>query len=262
MSKKVFLVALLLSLIIADTISAQSKKGSRDSTTVIIFNQSSTYSGTKHKKNGENNIIKIAPLGLVSGTFPILYEKSITDFLSLQVGVGLTGKNYWREAVAKDANPNYMYPDTWTENENDQADRIYNFDHRKIKMGYLATIQPRLYFESDGLEGGFIGFSFDYYRYNFEIPGIANNANNDLKYTGSAKSEFENIKDFMVHWGSQVLNDKITLEYSLALGLRNINGSKYVYSYNSSNAQLLEGLATYKQTAFNYNIGFKVGYHF
>lgn len=261
MIKMILVLAFVAALQLPNISSAQSRKSIKDSTTVIIFNQSA--SRTKSNiKSGEDNIIKIAPLGFVSGTFPILYERRVTDFFSVQLSGGLTNKNYFRTAMAKDADGiKYTYPDTWDENNtNDVSEHIYEFNYRKVQMGYMFGVQPRVYFDSDGLEGSFLGLSLDLYRYNFQIPGIVNDANNGNKQNGAMQSEHENFKDYMVHFGNQALNDRITLEYTAALGIRNVSGTKYVANGNSVNN--LEGMATYKQTLFNYNLGLKVGYHF
>jgi hypothetical protein len=258
--KRILMVLSAFTLIQAGSpVSAQSRKNIKDSSTVIIFNQSSTNSGEKKSRSGENNIIKIAPLGFVSGTFPILFERSFTDFFSVQFSGGLTSKNYSRSAFTKEGSSiKYTFP--WDNDMNDQSEKLHSFDFRKPAMGYMASIQPRVYFESEGLEGSFLGLSFDYYKYNFQIPGMTN-TNGDFKQNGAMQNESETLKDFMVHFGNQTLYDRISFEYSTALGIRNVDGSKYVATQTSSTG-FREGFATYKQTVFNFNIGLKVGYHF
>lgn len=257
--KKLFaLIAYTLCLLFSNSSNAQSRKNIKDSTTVIIFNQSSSSGSKKHKKSGEDNIIKIAPLGFVGGTFPILYERRVTDFFAVQAGLGLTNKNYFRTATTQNAdNIKYNYPAPYENSFDDVSEHIYKFDYRKVKMGYMLSVQPRVYFESEGLEGSFLGLSLDYYRYNFQIPGVVADGINGYKQAGSMKDEHENIQDFMVHFGNQALNDRISIEWTTALGIRNVSGSKYFATQTG-----FEGVSTYKQTVFNFNIGFKVGYHF
>ncbi len=237
---------------------AQSKKNLKDSASVIIFNQSSNTSTAKKHRSSESNIIKIAPLGLLSGTFPILYERRITDFFSIQAAGGITLKNYTRSAFAKEAEISYTYP--WNNTSYyDEASPIYDFQYRKPKMGFMASVQPRVYFASEGLDGSFLGLSFDYYKYKFEIPALKGTSGN-YSHTGAMQSEFENIKDYMVHFGYQSLYDRISLEYSTAIGMRNVTGSKYAATTYGGSLQ--EGFATYKQSILNFNFGIKVGYHF
>jgi len=240
----------------------QSRKNLRDSSTIIIFNQSTT-STYKKKKTGEDNVVKIAPLGFVSGTFPILYERRITDFFSVQASAGITNKNYSRSLIqGTDGNGNNVkmqYP--WSDSRTDLSANIYDFTDRTPKMGYMFSIQPRLYFESEGLDGSFMGISYNYYRYNFSIPGITGGMSS-YKQNGAPKDEHENITDLMVHFGHQELYDRLSVEWSTDLGIRNVKGEKYAAGYGSSSSDFIEGSATYKQTVFNFNIGLKVGYHF
>jgi hypothetical protein len=252
--KKKLLLMLTLSLVFQVAISQTRKKV--DSSTVIIFNEGGTQT-SKKKRSSESNIIKIAPLGFLSGTFPLLYERRFTDFFSIQVAGGLTARNYVRNAILKETAIEYKYP--WNDSYTDQAAPAYDMEHHKAKMGFMASVQPRIYFASEGLDGSFLGLSFDYYRYNFEIPRLTGSGGS-YTHNGSPQSEYENIKDFMVHFGYQTLYDNISLEYTTAIGLRSTTGSKYAAGYNGS--QLIEGFATYKQSALNFNIGIKVGYHF
>jgi len=260
MQKTLLLLATYLFFTGINPIIAQSKKGIQDSTTVIIFNSnSSTSSSAKKKGSSESTIIKIAPLGLLSGTFPILVERRITDFFSIQAAVGVTHRNYARTLIQQNSETTAEY--SWAnDNNSDIAEAIGSFEARKAKIGFMASIQPRAYFASEGLDGGFIGLSFDYYRYNTEIAGITGN-NNNYKHAGSMKEEFENIKDYMVHFGYQSLGSRISVEYSTAIGLRNVNGNKYAAYFNNSGG-LVEGAGTYKKTGLNFNLGIKVGYHF
>jgi hypothetical protein len=263
MKKFLFLVAIIC-LSGTLTVKAQKKKLA-DSSTVIIFTNNSVHK-KKKKAAGESNIIKISPLGLASGTFPITYERKITDFFSMQGSAGITMRNYARGLFIhkkdgiEENGIKYHYP--WAdENAYDISEPIYGFDFRKAKMGYMASLQPRIYFGSEGLDGGFLGLSFDYYRYNFQIPGMVSTGPYSSTQTGDIKKEYENIMDYMVHFGTQVLYDRMSLEYSLAVGMRNVSGSKYVAAYDEI-GQLQEGMATYKQTLFNFNMAFRVGYHF
>ncbi len=241
---------------------AQDKKNRKDSTVVVIFNENKTSGKTgKHKKSGEENIIKIAPLGLISGTYPLLYERVVSDFFTVQAGGGLTGKNFFRSAVQKSGNSITIdYP--WPSNSNltDYTEGLFDWNVRKGSIGYMFTIQPRLYFESEAPSGGFLGVSYDYYHYAFTSPALITGSSGP-EQKGAPKSEYENVSDIMVHYGYQNVYDRLTLEYTAAVGLRNVKGSKYVASYDGTSVGP-EGFASYKQNVFNFGIGFKVGYHF
>jgi hypothetical protein len=264
MKKIIFLGLSCLILQTLTPVNAQHKKALRDSATVIIF---SGNTKPKAKKTGESNIVKISPLGLFSGTFPITFERRITDYFSLQASAGLTLRNYARTLFMKKydnesvGTVKFTYP--WgTDSYDDVSESLYSFNYRKAKLGYMVSLQPRIYFESEGLEGPFLGLSFDHYRYNFDIPSVKFDALGNPTQDGPTVKEFENITDFMVNFGTQTLYNRISLEYAFALGLRNVSGSKYAARYNYSTYEAEEGMATYKQTLFNFNIAFRVGYHF
>ena len=68
----------------------------------------------------------------------------------------------------------------------------------------------------------------------------------------------------MVWFGYQDVYDRISIDYSTGLGIRNVKGMKYYLAddYSTGGTNIFEGYAPYKQTLFNFNIGIKVGYHF
>lgn len=261
MPQKILL--LLATICIANATFSQSKKISKDSSTIIIFNQSSQTKGAvKRKNNGDNNIIKIAPLGFISGTFPILYERKITDYFTIQGSVGITHKNYMRSAIVYGSERYKSYEYSWTDpNKTDVSADPYNFDIRQVKSGFMYSIQPRFYFESEAPEGSFLGLSLNSYKYNYEIPAVKGTANNYTQ-NGSMQSEYDNITDFMVHFGHQAIYDKLTFEYSADLGLRKVSGYRYAAGANYNNNTIEQGSATFTQSNLNFNVGIKVGYHF
>lgn len=237
-------------------------KSQNDSSTVIIFNSGSTPSKTYNEKN----IIKIAPISFITGKFPITYERKITDFLSLQVGVGLTSRDYLRTAInhetaLQESEGIRLISENLPPNITDASDNLFKFDNRKPAMGYMISIQPRVYFDSEALEGMFMGLSYDMMRYNFYIPGLTYNGF-DVVHNGEKKNEFENIQDFNAFFGSQYLFDRITLEYFLGIGMRSVKGEKYAAGRDYNTHIIYEGVSQYNQKTINLSAGLKVGYLF
>ncbi|RYY64156.1 MAG: hypothetical protein EOO12_10440 [Chitinophagaceae bacterium] len=256
-----YLLLVCLTLSAFQPLFAQSRKQARDSSVTIIFNeQKSTSARTSKKGSSENNIVKIAPLGFISGQFPLLYERRLTDVFTIQVGGGLTHRNYIRSAFGKSLydgeNSSLIKEYPWSSNSSDydMAPELYNFDVRKPKMGYMYRLEPRVYFGGDAPEENYLGFQYNFARYNFSMPGYVASTG---EFKGADKDEFETLSDFMVHFGHQWLYDHISMEWSSAIGLRQIKGSKYVVSNNGQ-----EGFAAYNKSIINFGIGFSVGYHF
>ncbi len=270
-------LVVLLTLTTGLNLHAQKKnqqKRDSSSSTVIIFSQStkpSQVTDRLHKKAGEDNVIKIAPLGFISGTFPVYYERAFSEYFSLQGGLGLTNRNYYRGVsyTGSDAlnfNDNSSSSSTYN---TDLADGLYNFDHRTANMGFMFAIQPRFYFDSEGLDGSFFGVGYQNLRYNFEHQGITGSTGTDRStaiYGGPGKSEHETMSDLFAVFGMQRLHDRITFEGTLEFGIRKINGLKYVaYATQSGSGYVVtdqDQFQSYSQTKFYFNVGIKVGYHF
>ena len=141
------------------------------------------------------------------------------------------------------------------------ADKLYNFDHRDAKIGFMFAIQPRFYFDSDGLEGSFFGIGYSNRSYQFEHQGITGvNPDGSTKYGGSAKSEHDNLSDLFAVFGYQVLHDRISFESTFEAGITSVSGTKYV-AYNNSTG-FNDGFHDYTQSKLYINWGIKVGYHF
>ena len=266
-------VVILLALTFSLNLNAQKKNKYSDSSTVIIFSQSSKPTGInerKLKKAGEENIIKIAPLGFISGTFPVYYERAITEYFSVQGGLGLTNRNYYREASYKSSDVIDFNTSTSASYTYDLADNLYHFDHRTANMGFMFALQPRFYFESEGLDGSFFGVGYQNSRYNFEHQGIVGAtgvSNGSAVYGGSNKSEHETLSDLFAVFGWQTLHDRISFESTVELGIRKISGIKYVSYATSDGAGGYyvtdqNQFQDYAQTKFYFNIGIKVGVHF
>lgn len=263
--KKLFYLALCIAF--CTSVSAQKKKDARDSTVTIIFSENSTTSANKKKRTGEDNIIKILPFGFASGIFPLLYERRINDWFTMEVGGGFTNRNYIRGVLIQAGDEDgtstvkeYPWSDNPTyANNYDEAEPLYKFDHRKPEMGYMFRVEPKIYVESDAPDGGFIAFQFNKIRYNFSIPKFVDKGGS-FQHAGDAVKEYEDINDFMVFWGSQYIYDRITLEYTTGIGIRKVNGEKYTAT--SAGSSVIDGMAPYKKTHFNFGIGISLGFHF
>ena len=271
MKLKLYILVALTTTILNCNLYAQKKKSlSTDSTTVITFhhadgtitNNKSKPNIVKHLKHGEINIIKTAPLGFMSGVIPFYYEREIKEYLSLQCGIGFTTRNFSREII-QTANSSLDFYNSKL-NAADIASSYYNFDNRTAGLGFMYSIQPRFYFKSDGLHGGFLGISFNNARFNFNSNDVAGYNGTKVIFGNDKHAEYENIKDFFVDWGHQYLFDKLSFEYTVELGARNVSGSKYVaYAIGSgSNYTIQDGMKDYSVNNLFFNIGLKLGYHF
>jgi len=260
------LLFIILSLPVVNIINAQTKETVKDSAaTVVIFN-SGIPGNVKIKKPKVAMILKISPLGFIIGRIPLTFEKKISDRFSIQVSAGLTSKNYfrskWRETLRPLDDDEEDYKSlALPKGVFDVADPRYNYDHRKESIGYMYSIQPRLYLSSIGLHGSFVGLSTDIYRFNYTIPGLSKQGD-DLFHTGETRNEYENVRDMMAHCGYQEKFDHFSIEGSAKIGYRTSNGVKYVAGEDLGTGQFYEGENKYTRNDLSFGIGFKVGYNF
>ncbi len=264
MFKKILITLIIPFVYLINPVQGQTKKDIKDTTkTVIIFN-SGTSSVPKKSYSEGNNIVKIDPLGFVFGKIPVSYERRISDLFSAQLSVGLTSKNYlrevWETGSMEPGQPgSVIYDDAHLpQNYVDQTDPLYSFDHRKADLGYMVNIQPRIYLSEEALEGSFFGLGFNLLRYNFSTPGLTNTSSESM-FTGPTQKEYENIKDVIVYYGYQRLYDRLSLEYSMGLGIRKVDGVKYIAGNN--NGVFYESLTNYsKKSGVTFEFSFKIGF--
>lgn len=235
----------------------------------IYFSKDSTTRSTKKKhRSSELNVVKIAPLTFISGYIPVYYERSITDFFSIQAGLGVTTRNYLREwANNFEIGEAKVGTNTW--NGQPSFDENYNslssFANRKATLGYFFSIQPRIYFESEGVEGSFLAISYDRANYKSSAKkietGNSGNGSGEPIFTNSQFAESETISDISANFGTQAVYDRITLEYTLGIALRKVSGKKYAYTFDN-NGNYIDGFTSLNRTTPAFTFGLRIGYHF
>lgn len=235
-----------------------------DSTVTIIFAGDKNKSSNKRKKKvtNQDNIIKVAPTGIFVGQIPLIYERKLTPNISVQVAGGLTNQNYVRTLFMKAHERSIItdYPSNFPIYSSDESENLYSFNTRKAETGTMFSIQPKFYTDDDALDGSYIGFSYSIYNYKFSMPAATYNTTTGLRFNGAPQSESEKITDFMLHYGVQNINGHFSFEYSSAIGLRKVEGTKYVAT--SDGVKAYDGFSSYKQTLFNYELAIRVGYVF
>jgi hypothetical protein len=237
--------------------------------TVYFSKPSSSPYSKKTKRSSEKNILKIAPLSFISGYIPLYFEREITPFFSLQAGIGITTKNYLKQwANNLDFSKNITTQNTWNTPGNEGNENYYNgndYTHRSSSIGYYFSIQPRIYFENEGMDGAFFGISYDRFRYNTFSDKIVNGSmgqDGNPVFSNERYKEYENISDISAIFGTQTLYEHIALEYSLGIALRNVSSRQYAYTYDNSTGKYIDGYSDQKKTTPAITISIKVGYHY
>ncbi len=245
---------------LSNSLNAQTKKDSKDSTkTVIIFNSGSTAT-QKNSYTDFKGIIKVDPLAFISGKIPVSYERKFSDLFSVQLSAGLTSKNYLQNVIADaDVNTKVDFNTAGLPNGyQDETDVLYKYDHRTAKLGYMFSIQPRVYISEEALEGSYFALGFNKLRFNYSTPGLVENTSSPT-FTGATKKEYENVTSLMVYFGNQRLYDRLSLEYFTGLGVRSAKGEKYMAGNSSSG--FYEAMTPYKKKgALTFELSIKLGF--
>jgi hypothetical protein len=236
--------------------------------TVYFQRQSKNGYTKKQKRSSEQNIIKLSPLSILNGFIPVYYERELNSTFAIQAGIGVTSRNYLKEWTNKAQEDNgdlqtTKWSDGTVDDYTDYSD-YYNYKQRKSALGYFVAVEPRVYFENEGLEGSFIGLSLSRANYKFNANKITTGVavtTSDPKFTTGTFAEFENITDVLVTYGYQTLYDKVAIEYNLGLGLRKLKGERYAYGQDNSN-KWIDGVSTIDKTKLGFNFSIKLGYHF
>ncbi len=234
--------------------------------TVYFSKDSSAVSKKKYNRSSETNIIKIAPLSFLFGIVPVFYERRISDLFSIQAGAGITIKNYMKDLV-DNLEIGKVEDEDYTFNWNGGQGNFYNFaseDQKpKYKTGTYFSIQPRVYFDGEAMDGYYMGISYDNTSYKFGSRSIVTgvSSSNAVSFTDTYVKEYDKYSDIAVHFGGQTLYDRLSVEYSVGVAIRSKSSRRYIYGYDN-NSEFVDGFADLKKSIPVGLFSFRVGYHF
>ncbi|MBK9335324.1 MAG: hypothetical protein IPM98_01570 [Lewinellaceae bacterium] len=228
---------------------------------VQIINFGSESESSKTDKVYKGLIVKTSPTSFIFGRQPVEIEKEITDYLSLQVGVGLTFSPFWdgyNELLAElsDEEDIAEISDQWAY---DVQDNYSDYSIRTGSIGPILSLSPRLFFESDGYEGFYVApvlrYSIQHYRVQKIREGLPH-----IEHTPD-ETQKESIKnlDLMVHWGAQKLYPKLTLEWFIGGGVRLRNNTRQDVGFDFT---MLSGNGeqSFKDKRFRFETGVRIGF--
>lgn len=247
-------ILFIISLFISFSLMAQK-------TRVIEFGSDSKDSDNEYKLN----IVKTSPVSFIFGKQPIEFERELTDYLSVQAGIGLTFPavlsgttggliSYLIDSAGETQECN---SEQWT---NDYCDDIFDPSFRKTKLGFNLSISPRLWFSSDGIEGSYIAPVLRYITYRSDAERVIEGQSQITRTPDSFDKESTKNTDFVVHYGYQWLNDAITWEYFVGLGVRNQKRTRQDLGYEGNRIQ--NGTITESDRSVLYDFGIRVGFRF
>lgn len=263
---------LLLLLLSFTTLYAQQDTVKRTTTTVIFGDASADGKASSGPSKYNANAVKLNLLGLFSGTAGLTYERELGSMFSIEVGGGLTFRNFagnlWRQAL-DDAGENDQKSPNFSADYLDEIDEDYSFDRRTAKLGSYFTIMPRFYYQEDGFDGTYLGMHLQRRIYKFEAFGLdqASSSYTDLSFVDGPgnRDEFEKQTIIALCWGYNNVGTRTVLDFYSSIGINSINGERIDFGYieNPSGDYIpVTGakMREVKKTTFFFEIGFRLGF--
>jgi hypothetical protein len=231
--------------------------------------ESSTLTGSTKKKNSRMNIVDMNPLAFISGFTTVEYERQLLSFLGLRGEVGLTFQSvlrynestsyalaFGKETLSGDAVDN-----------NDYADDYNDFSIRNQLVGTRFSISPRLYFENDGLEGFFFSPTFRFISDKLEVQRAVldySGYNSIVRLKNSYQNESISNFDIMATFGHQAQYERLTLSWTLGLGVRMVNQTRQDLRMETVNQveYLVNGERSASAAIPKFDFNIKVGFVF
>ena len=252
---------LLLAACLAYTAEAQNPKKKPKSDVEVINFGDETSEGSKDDKVYKGIILKTSPTAFIFGRQPFELEKEIRDYLSLQVGIGITFEPFYAGydellAEIREETDGYSESTLW---DQDETDYYSDFSIRTGKIGPMLSLSPRLFFDSDGYEGFYIAPVFRYSAQNYAVQKIREGEASIIRTPNDTQKESVKNLDLMVHWGSQTLYPKLTIEWFLGGGIRLRNNTRQDIGYNLATLSG-NGERTFKDKRLRLEVGLRVGF--
>jgi hypothetical protein len=246
--KSCFFSALLATMLFTVPLIAQKDKDIQ----VIDFGDDSQEDNKQSKYKGL--ILKTNPISFVFGAQWLEAEKELTDYMSIQAGVGvrfksMVGVNYNSLLEELNGTENSCDSPNW---EYDICDDYSDYSIRK------ATAGPWFY-DSDGFDGAYIAPVFRFSQARYKVQQVDENSNNETRLPDVWQNENERDIDLVIHYGYQNLHPKLTTEYFIGLGVR-FNKSTRQDIGTTAFGNYQNGEKTFSQKLLRLETGIRLGF--
>lgn len=234
-------------------------------TSSFLFGQKTKIVEFGNNKNEDyeykRNVIKTSPTTFIFGKQPIEFERELTNFLSLQAGVGVT----FYTAISNLSGS--IFSDFWSDVfdncntgqwQEDYCDDLSDRSIRNGKLGLMFSISPRLWFGSDGIDGSYVAPVLRYSNFKNQVQRIQEGIPTEIRLLDEFDDESTRNIDLVVHYGYQILNEVVTWEYFGGLGLRNNTRVRQDLGYLSGRLQ--NGSFEEKNSSLIIEFGLRVGF--
>jgi hypothetical protein len=221
----------------------------------ITFDSDNPGYKKKKKKEVKANSATIGIISAFNGFIPVYLERKVADFMSVQVGAGLTFRSISNDMgqILNEDGTNSEYTDAHsvivgTTSIYDVEDSYESYKYRNARPGYCFSVAPRIYFGNNVMDGFFLApeFSYKMYRYSAQladgsvpIVGSYPSYGDDSEVPRSSKkmNEYMACMDYTLSIGGHYQrSNKMAVAWSLNAGVRRFQAQRLdVYlEYDSS----------------------------
>lgn len=239
MKKKAILLLAALSGVVHE---AAAQKKTENKTQIITF-ETKDYSGKSESDNPGKNSLTIGVLSWFNGYIPVHYERRLTNFLSVQVGGGITMRSYgndFGQLVHEDGRESNFF-NSGNSALTDVTDKYESYLYRKTRPGYYLSVSPRVYFSDNVMDGFTLAPMLEYkqFRYAAQLADVkATDASayeeGDVPRVSEIFGESMKCLDFTMNVGGHYQSDNhMVLAWNVGFGIRNLDAKRLDLGYSS-----------------------------
>lgn len=224
---------------------------------------------TRSSRSGNSTlpfgVIKTNPISFVFGQQFVEMEYLITDYFSVEGGVGLTFKPTLQEfqnsylafineiitqdCVSSNFDPSFDYCDDFEFN---------NFEIRNVRLGARVSGAAKFYLYNDALDGQYIALNVLYKRENYEVLMIEETVDFQRSTTDYVNESINNF-DYTVRYGYQNLYNPLVTDYFVGIGVRNTNQNRLDVGFDPTAGTWVNAKQTLKNSTLRFEIGVRLG---
>lgn len=194
---------------------------------------------------------------LLTGTGMVLVEKPLNDFFGIEVGAGITYFSIIQSYKENSTNGSgSLKPDIASiepaiaQNFNYTMSEFKNY---KSKIGFAASVSPRIYIDNDPDDGYFIGMLLQYKNFNYETIGAS----------GKYIPQQQNLLNLgFMSGGVYEINDQLLLDGYTAIGITMADDKRNIIYDISGGSIKADGKAIMAKERLFLGIGLRLIYTF
>ncbi len=215
-----------------------------------------------------SNTIKVNFIDPLCGKYALYYERELSPTFSLEVGLGITGRNYIGNIINKIVHENASQNSSAFSDETDLEDDDYDYKTRETNIGIYVGLMPKFYFNNQyGLDGSYLGFNLQYIKYKTTAYSI-NPVDITLSNITFINNE-NNINESEVNlnlggvFGKQLIFSSLDMDFFIATGLKIYSAKKRdlgFMDYTSSIVTMSEKPRKITRFTFYLEAGVKFGF--